>query len=231
MRKTLFFLVLALIIFTSVSVWMTRNATIPSPTAESTGKADIGGRFTLTDTDGKTVSDSDFRGRLMLVFFGFTRCPDICPITTATLSKTMGLLQNKADQVAPIFISVDPEYDTPLVLKKYLANFDKHMVGLTGTPEQIAQVAGGYKAYFAKKNVPWDDDDHDADEHEDHDHDMDHEHHHHEHAHGDEAKEPAYNVDHSGFVYLMDREGNYLAHFPYNVSEQQLADALKPYLH
>ncbi|NBX03484.1 MAG: SCO family protein [Alphaproteobacteria bacterium] len=118
--------------------------------AKETGKALIGGAFTLIDQDGKEVRDDMFRGKLMLVFFGFTRCPDICPTTAALMTRVMEKLGDKADQVVPLLITIDPEGDTPAVLKTFLANFDKRFVGLTGTPEQVKVAAAAYKAYYAK---------------------------------------------------------------------------------
>jgi cytochrome oxidase Cu insertion factor (SCO1/SenC/PrrC family) len=116
-------------------------------TAAPTGA--IGGNFALTDQNGKPAKDADYRGKIMLVFFGFTHCPDVCPVTVSTMSKAMGLLGDKTDQVAPIFITVDPARDTPSVLKDYLANFDKHIIGLTGSPEAIKKAADAYKVYFS----------------------------------------------------------------------------------
>lgn len=109
----------------------------------------IGGTFMLTDQNGKTVKDTDFRGKPMLVFFGYTHCPDICPVTVATLSKVMEILGKDADGVAPVFITVDPKRDTPAALKEYLSNFDKRLVGLTGKPKAIQQAADAYKVYFS----------------------------------------------------------------------------------
>ncbi len=109
----------------------------------------IGGAFELTDQNGKTVRDGDLRGKVMLVFFGFTHCPDICPITVGTLSKLMELLGHNAKQVAPVFITVDPARDTEAVLKDYMSNFDKRLIALTGSPAQIKQAADAYKIYFS----------------------------------------------------------------------------------
>jgi protein SCO1/2 len=172
------------------------------------GEAAVGGDFTLIDQNGHTVQDTDFRGRLMLVFFGFTHCPDICPVSVATLSQAMGKLGEKADQVAPIFITVDPERDTPQVMKEYLANFDKHMIGLTGSAAQIQQAAAAYKAYAAKHEM--EESPHD----EDHHHDGDHE------SQGD------YTVDHSGFIYLMGKDGKFIRLFPYNASVDEITHAV-----
>lgn len=130
------------------------NQKVQLDQSEGQGEAQVGGDFALTNQNGKVTHASDFHGRIMLVFFGFTRCPDICPVTVGMMSKAMGLLGAQADSVAPIFISVDPERDTPAVLKDYLSNFDKRMVGLTGTPEQIKQITDAYKVYFAKSPLP-----------------------------------------------------------------------------
>lgn len=118
-------------------------AEAPAPVAA------IGGPFTLTDQHGKTVKDSDFRGKVMLVFFGFTHCPDICPVSVSTLSNVMTALGDKATNVAPIFITVDPKRDTQAAMKAYLANFDPRMVALTGEAKAIKQAADAYKVYFA----------------------------------------------------------------------------------
>ena len=112
----------------------------------------IGGAFTLIDHNGKTVTDANFRGRYMLVFFGYTFCPDVCPTALQTIAKVMDLLGAKADKVQPVFISVDPERDTPKVLKSFMENFHPRMVGLTGSPEQVAAAAKVYRVYFAKAN-------------------------------------------------------------------------------
>jgi protein SCO1/2 len=156
MRKFLFILTLVLIVVTTAQLWLTQDRTLQTKLVDDNageGAAQIGGAFTLTDQNGNLVHESDFRGRVMMVFFGFTSCPDICPVAVASMSKAMEILGSKADQVAPIFISVDPERDTPSVLKTYLAPFDKRFVGLTGTPDQIKEVSDLYKAYLAKKDI------------------------------------------------------------------------------
>lgn len=128
-----------------------REKLFPGQSAQHTsGKALIGGPFTLTDQNGKQVTDKDFRGRYMLVFFGFTACPDICPAGLQLIAATLGKLGAKADKIAPIFISVDPERDTPEKLAGYVKNFDSHLVGLSGTPEQVASVAKAYRVFYEK---------------------------------------------------------------------------------
>jgi protein SCO1/2 len=128
-----------------------RDKLFPGPSAQRTsGKALIGGPFTLTDQNGKQVTDKDFRGRYMLVFFGFTACPDICPAGLQLITATLGKLGAKADKIAPVFISVDPERDTPEKLAAYVKNFDGRFVGLSGTPEQVASVAKAYRVFYEK---------------------------------------------------------------------------------
>ncbi len=111
----------------------------------------IGGDFTLTDTEGKRRTDAEFRGKHMLVFFGFTNCPDFCPTALVTISQALEKLGPKADKLAAIFITVDPERDTPAQLKNYAQNFDKRIVMLTGSPDEIASVARAYRVYYAKR--------------------------------------------------------------------------------
>lgn len=216
MRIIVILFVALLLAVTSFHLWMTQdNATPDQVVDDALGQSEvqIGGAFTLTDQDGKTVQESEFRGRVMLVFFGFTHCPDICPVTVATLDKTIALLGDKADKVVPIFITVDPERDTPEVLKVYLENFDKRFVGLTGAPEAITQVLTAYKAYAAKAEVlePENDDNAEAD------HDPD----------DDTAQSAEYMMDHSGYIYLMDKSGAYSKIFSNTTSAQELANAVE----
>lgn len=127
-----------------------REQLLPAAGQQQSGTAAIGGPFTLTDANGKTVTDADFRGRYMLIFFGFTNCPDICPAGLQLISVAMAKLGDKADKVVPVFVSVDPARDTPEKLASYVKNFDDRVVGLTGTPEQIAHIASVYRVYYEK---------------------------------------------------------------------------------
>jgi protein SCO1/2 len=127
-----------------------RERLLPSVGQQVTGKALIGGAFTLTDNTGKRVTDQDFHGKYTLVFFGFTSCPDICPAGLQLIAGALQKLGTKAQLITPIFISVDPQRDTPEKLAAYVKNFDPRLVGLTGTPEEIAAVAKAYKVYYAK---------------------------------------------------------------------------------
>jgi protein SCO1/2 len=117
--------------------------------------AAIGGPFRLTDQNGRTVTDEDFKGHPFLVFFGYTHCPDICPTTLFEISEMLRALGPDADRARALFVTVDPERDTAAVMKDYLSNFDPHVEGLTGDPAQIAAVAKAYRAYY--KKVPLDD--------------------------------------------------------------------------
>jgi protein SCO1/2 len=111
--------------------------------------AGIGGPFTLTAGDGRTVTDRDFRGRWMLLYFGYTFCPDVCPTTLNEVAAALDKLGAKADRVQALFITVDPRRDSPAVIRDYTAAFSPRIMGLTGTPEQIAEVAREYRVYYA----------------------------------------------------------------------------------
>lgn len=116
----------------------------------SGGQAAIGGPFTLTGTDGKGFSSEQLKGKPYLVFFGFTHCPEICPTTLFDLTQDMKELGPDADKLNVVFISVDPERDTPELIKLYLSSFDDRIIGLTGTEKEIAEVARSFKAFYKK---------------------------------------------------------------------------------
>ena len=166
----------------------------------TSGKALVGGPFALVDQTGKTVTDQDFRGSYMLVFFGFTHCPDICPAELQVMAAALDELGPKAEKVVPIFITLDPERDTPEVTGDYVKNFGKNFVGLTGSPEAIAEAAKAYRVAYSKF-VP----------------------------EGQEGSNN-YSVDHSALVYLMGPDGKYLTHFPYGTPAQKMSETLRRYL-
>jgi protein SCO1/2 len=114
------------------------------------GNVAVGGPFTLVDSAGRTVTDADFRGRWMLVYFGYTFCPDVCPTELQTVTSALDLLGPLAEKVAPLFITVDPERDTVPVMADYVKLFGPRLVGLTGSPAQVAAAARAYRVYFAK---------------------------------------------------------------------------------
>jgi protein SCO1/2 len=141
----------------------------------------VGGAFVLTDHDGRRVRDTDFRGRAMAVFFGFTHCPDICPTALARMSEVLDALGPDADAVQALFVSVDPRRDTPALLKDYVTHVSPRILGLTGSEAEIAAVARAYRVYYR--------------------------------INGDPETNPNYLVDHSGFVYVMDRSGRFVGTF------------------
>jgi protein SCO1/2 len=110
----------------------------------------VGGPFSLIDHTGKRVTDQDFRGRTMLVFFGFTYCPDVCPSGLQVISAALDKLGPKAEQITPVLITIDPERDTPEQLAMYVKSFHPRLVGLTGTPAEVEAVAKAYRVYYKR---------------------------------------------------------------------------------
>jgi protein SCO1/2 len=158
--------------------------------------AAIGGPFKLTDQDGQVVTEQDLKGRPFLVFFGFTHCPDVCPTSLFEVSEIMRALGPDADRTRALFITVDPERDTPAVMKDYLSSFDKHLSGLTGDAAAIAAVAKAYRVYY--KKVPLD--------------------------------QGGYTMDHTAIVYLMDKEGRFVAPFSLKRTTDASVADLRRYL-
>ena len=117
----------------------------------TTGQADVGGPFRLTGQDGKSVTDQDFRGRYMLIYFGYSFCPDVCPTTLSVMAQALEKIGGRSRQVAPIFITIDPERDTPKVLDDYMKAFGPSFVGLTGSVDEIKAVEKKYRVYAVKK--------------------------------------------------------------------------------
>ncbi len=112
--------------------------------------AALGGPFSLTDHAGAQVSEQAFRGRYLVMVFGYTFCPDVCPTTLSAVAEAMDLLGPTAEKVQPLFVSVDPERDTPAVMADYVAAFHPRMIGLTGSPAQIKEIAQSYRVYYSK---------------------------------------------------------------------------------
>jgi protein SCO1/2 len=117
---------------------------------EPPSRTTIGGPFELVDGDGRVVTDRDFRGRWMLIYFGYTNCPDACPTALQDMANAVDLLGVKKKDVALVFVTVDPARDTPAVVKDYVSNFNAPITGLSGSPEQIAKAAKEYRVYYAK---------------------------------------------------------------------------------
>ncbi|UQR62932.1 SCO family protein [Bradyrhizobium sp. C-145] len=123
--------------------------------------AAIGGPFQLTDQNGKAVTDKSLKGKPTLIFFGYTHCPDVCPTSLFEISEVLRAMGKDADKVNAIFISVDPERDTPAAMKDYLTSFDPHLEGLSGDPAEVAKVITSYRVYA--KKVPTKDGDYTMD--------------------------------------------------------------------
>lgn len=156
----------------------------------------IGGPFSLLDQNGKTVTDQDIQGRPSIVFFGFTHCPDVCPTALFEMSEIMRALGSDAARVNALFVTVDPERDTPAQMKDYLSSFDPHLTALTGTPEAVAQMLKEYRVYSRK--VPTENGD--------------------------------YTMDHTALVYLMDKQGHFVAPFNIKRRPEDAAAELRRYL-
>jgi protein SCO1/2 len=110
----------------------------------------LGGPFTLVDHTGRTVTERDFAGRPMLLYFGFTYCPDVCPTELGTIAAALDAMGPAGERVTPVLVTIDPERDTPAALADYVSRFHPRMIGLTGSAEQIAQAARAYRVYYAK---------------------------------------------------------------------------------
>ena len=146
-QKLIFALVVLLIaaVTGAGALWLTRSG---GPIGS--GVALVGGPFTLTDQTGKRVTDQDFRGKYMLIFFGFTYCPDVCPSELQVMSAALDELGPVGEKIQPVFITIDPARDTPEAMKLYVSNFHPRLVGLTGSDQDIAAVAKAYRVYYAK---------------------------------------------------------------------------------
>jgi len=116
-----------------------------------TGRADVGGPFRLIDHNGKAVTEADFRGRYMLIYFGYSFCPDVCPTTLAVMAQALEKRGGKSQRIVPILITIDPERDTPQVLNDYMKAFGPSFVGLTGSDAAIKDALKKFRVYAAKK--------------------------------------------------------------------------------
>ena len=116
----------------------------------TSGTALVGGPFSLVDQNGRRVTEKDFLGKYMLVFFGFTHCPDVCPTELQVMSAALDELGTAGNDIQPVFVSIDPERDTPEVVKEYVKNFHPRLMGLTGSAGEIATIARAYRVYYKK---------------------------------------------------------------------------------
>jgi protein SCO1/2 len=147
-RAIMIFAAAVLLLAAALAGFYLMNRQLSDP--GGSGVALVGGPFTLTNQDGMKVTEKNYLGKHMLVFFGYTYCPDVCPTELQVMMAALDSLGTEAEKIQPVFVSVDPERDTPEVLKSYVENFGPRLIGLTGTPEEIAAVAKSYRVYYAK---------------------------------------------------------------------------------
>ena len=169
--------------------------------------ADIGGPFALVDHHGNRVTQESYGDKYLLIFFGYTYCPDVCPTELLVFGETLDALGGKAARVQALFITVDPERDTPKILAEYLANFHPDLIGLTGTAAEIADAAGAYRVFF-RKSPTEDEEDEEA----------------------PSTGADAYLVDHTSIVYLMDPDGEFVRHFVFGQGGETLAGEIEKML-
>ncbi len=161
------------------------------------GEAQIGGEFELIDQNREIFHSSNLKGRLSLIYFGFTYCPDICPTSLQKISNIITTLDKYQIDAVPVFVTIDPERDSSKMLKGYLAHFHPKFIGLTGSKEQIKQVADKFKVYYAKA--------------------------------AGAAGAQDYMIDHSAFIYLMDKDGKYLKHFYMSSTPHEVIEFIRIY--
>ena len=164
-----------------------------------TGKANIGGPFELVNQDGEVVTFEDIKGKPQLIYFGFSYCPDVCPMALQQIGMAQEQVDPRGEFFQPIFFSVDPERDTPESLKLYITanGFPKNLIGLTGTPEQVEAAKKAYKIYAQKSPDP--------------------------------DLTGGYTVDHVSLIYLMDKNGEFVDVFTHNSTVQEITARLKQY--
>ena len=174
------------------------EASVPSPQelieGLVSGRAPVGGPFELTDQTGRRRTDADFRGMLVVLYFGYTYCPDVCPTELQSISLALDRLGAAAEAVQPLFITIDPERDTPARLAEFVSSFHPRLIGLTGSVADIKKTAMAYRTFFVKNSS---------------------------------ATPGDYSVDHTGFIYLVGKDGNYLGFLPPGATPEAIADAIR----
>lgn len=184
MAKSKLILILLGVLLAGLAGYYVLPLTKAPLTAQQNSKALIGGSFSLIDHHGNGVTDQDYRGKYMLIYFGYTYCPDVCPTELQIMADALDLLPKETlAQVVPLFITIDPKRDTVPIMAQYVAAFHPAMIGLTGSAEQIKAVKSAYRVYAAREKPP----------------------------EGTDAD--AYLMSHTSYVYLMDRKGDYITHF------------------
>jgi len=196
--KVILLILAALAAVVTVLVAISPPAPDQAKSARENAKALIGGPFSLTNHHGEKVTEQDFHGKYMLIYFGYTYCPDVCPMELQIMADALDRLapETLAD-ITPVFISVDPDRDSVEVLAQYAPAFHPQMIGLTGSKEQIAAVKKAYRVYSAKEKPEAD------------------------------AEADSYLVSHTSYTYLMDRNGDYVTHFRSQTDPEAMAARLR----
>lgn len=187
-------------LFAILGVMQTRTylktaATAQNITGSETGLPSIGGTFQLVDADGKVWNDTDFRGKPMLVYFGYSYCPDVCPMALSHLTEAVEKLGG-GKTIQPVFITLDPARDTPENLQTFAQNFHKDIIMLRGSKSEVDQAIKAYRVHAARAS---------------------------------EDKEN-YDIDHSSLIYLMDKDGNYRAHFDHQTPSKEIVKRVSAHM-
>jgi len=161
--------------------------------------ADFANTLSLTDHTGKPRQLSDFKGKAIALFFGYTHCPDVCPTTMADLAKAMKLMGKRSDEVQVLFVTLDPERDTQQVLAKFVPSFDSRFIGLYGTPEQTAETAKNFKIFYAKQNETG----------------------------KSTTGKNSYTIDHSAGIYAFDKNGKIRIYIKFGQKPNEIASDLE----
>lgn len=161
------------------------------------GRRDIGTDFRLPDQHGKIRSLADFRGKLVLLYFGYTFCPDVCPTDVLSIAQGIRMLGARGDAVQPVFVTLDPERDTAAVLGPYLTAFHPRFLALRGSEVEVRLITDAFRVYYRKTRPPG---------------------------------SSTYLIDHTAYIFLLDREGKYLSFFPPSTSAARIAEFLRDYL-
>lgn len=161
----------------------------------------IGGDFSLTNHLGQQVTQKDFSDKYLIVFFGFTHCPEICPLGLSTIMQAYNQLGDLRKIIQPIYISVDPERDSPKILAKYVKNFGEELIGLSGSMSETKKVVNLYRAYYRKTPLK-----------------------------GDSSHSSNYLMDHSSIIYFMNKKGKYMKHFSSSQGSDFIAEEIKKLL-
>lgn len=161
---------------------------------------ELTGRFKLENHDAQLVSEQSYAGKVRMVTFGYTFCPDVCPTTLATMAAALDLLGADADQVVPLFITVDPKRDTAAHMKEYVSAFGPRFIGLTGTAQMVAEASAGFRARYRIHKAT------------------------------NEAEPDTYFVDHSAGIFIMDRRGGFVAKLGHHATPDEVVERLRAVL-